>query len=172
MRDSEVKSIQMVTVQLPRSTSNESQLPRSKQVVSPGRSGAPKHRGHEKPADPFYEEYLSLRSVPVSTFLSTAPRPWVLPITSISEHKLLSAIGLSHAERDQIEGLQIGGASASRRSSNEVALTEQQMMSHAAFQLSSNPPAKVGSMQRRTSQWLLRLFPLGLRFSGKNMSPL
>ena len=27
-------------------------------------------------------------------------------------------------------------------------------------------------MQRRSAQWLLRPFPLGLRFSGKNMSPL
>lgn len=175
-RDSEAASIQMVTVQLSRPTSTES-LPelesqKSKPAVRPHRPGAPKHRAHEKPTDPFYQEYLSLRSVPVSTFLSTSPRPWVLPITSISEHKLLSTIGLSHAERDQVEGLQIGGASSARRSSNEVALTEQQMMSHAAFQLSSNPPAKVGSMQRRTAQWLLRLFPLGLRFSGKNMSPL
>eukprot|EP00966_Prymnesium_polylepis_P111486 2578862-Prymnesium_polylepis.1 len=44
-------------------------------------------------------------------------------------------------------------------------------MSRAIVQLAANPPPEVGRMQRRTAESLLRPFPLGLRFSGKNMSP-
>ena len=38
--------------------------------------------------------------------------------------------------------------------------------------LARNPPLAVGTLQRRTSQKLLRPFPHGLRTSGRNMSPL
>jgi len=42
----------------------------------------------------------------------------------------------------------------------------------ALFRLAANPPRSAGFIQRRASAWLVRPFPLGLRFSGKNMSPL
>eukprot|EP00966_Prymnesium_polylepis_P314700 7271743-Prymnesium_polylepis.1 len=46
------------------------------------------------------------------------------------------------------------------------------MSTAAIVRLARHPPSKVGQLQRKTSKWMLRPFPLGLRFSGKNMSPL
>lgn len=121
--------------------------------------------------DPYYASILALRSVPLSTFLSEAPRQWVLPITSVNENRFLIEIGLSRSERDVIEGLQTRRASAVGMR-DIFGLTEEQLASRAIARLASNPTPEVGSMQRRTAKWLLRPFPLGLRFSGKNMSPL
>mmetsp|Transcript_10776 Transcript_10776/g.28272 ORF Transcript_10776/g.28272 Transcript_10776/m.28272 type:complete len:609 (+) Transcript_10776:1-1827(+) len=119
-----------------------------------------------KATDEFYAEFLCLRSVPVSKFLQGAPGQ--LTITSISEDRLLSALCLPLAERTLIEGLH----SLSLRTHAGAGLTEEQLTSRAVFRLTSNPPPEVGKLQRRTSELLLRPFPLGLRVSGKNMSPL
>jgi len=121
--------------------------------------------------DPYYASILALRSVPLSTFLSEAPRQCVLPMTSVNENRFLIEIGLSRGERDVIEGLQTRRASAVGMR-DIFGLTEEQLASRAIARLASNPTPEVGSMQRRTAKWLLRPFPLGLRFSGKNMSPL
>jgi hypothetical protein len=108
--------------------------------------------------DTRYTECLCLRTVPVSTFLSDRPRRWALPITSCNEDRLLSELGLLRTVRNQIEGLR---TVQSRRLSltnmeGGALLTEEQLSSRAAFQLAVNPPAEVGSMQRRTARWLLR----------------
>ena len=111
--------------------------------------------------DPFYASYLSLRSIPVDVFLSDEPPKDPLPITSIGEDKLLLELGVSRGERDQIEGLAALG--------DQV---EAQLSARAIVRLAADPAPEVGVMQRRTAKWLTRPFPLGLRFSGKNMSPL
>ena len=103
--------------------------------------------------DPFYESCLTLRSVPVPAFLAKSVSDWVLPITSINEDRLLSIMGLSAAERSQIEGLRAEGAS---RGKDGPSLTEQQMSTLAIDRLTANPPPEVGSLQRRTSHRLLR----------------
>jgi len=127
-------------------------------------------------SDPLYNGYLGLRSLPVETFLERHPPKWVLPITSINEDRLLLELGLSEAERNQIEGLYIfGGGDASSPHARTNALSaraEQQQSSGAIVRLAANPPKEVGTMQRRTQAWLIRPYPLGLRFSGANMSPL
>jgi len=124
--------------------------------------------------DNFYAECVCLRSLPVDAFLAGTPLQSPLPITSINENRLLMEIGLPLAERNQIEGLQMRRAPAAglAHHGNQFALTEEQLSSRAISRLAANPPLGVGTMQRRTICWLLRPFPLGLRFSGKNMSPL
>ena len=122
--------------------------------------------------DPLYVAYITLRSVPVAELFSNAQPRWVLPITSINEDTLLQRMGLPLAERNQIEGLQyVSGAGAQGGVDDGAALTEDQLSSYAIVRLAANPPAEVGFMQRRTAVRLVRPFPLGLRFSGKNMSP-
>jgi len=64
----------------------------------------------------------------------------------------------------------LGGRSPSDPSGLE--LTEEQQTMRALVRLAANPPLRVGKMQRRTAKALLRPYPLGLRFSGKNMSPI
>jgi len=49
---------------------------------------------------------------------------------------------------------------------------QQQRTSSALVQLALVAPPEVGRMQRRTAGWLLRPYPIGLRFSGSNMSPI
>lgn len=119
--------------------------------------------------DEYYQRYLSLRSTPLANFLTQESLPGQLPITSINEDRLLKTAGLSRAVRDQIEGLQIGRLSVAV---NVTGLTEEQLSTRAIMQLTSDPPQEVGRLQQLTSNWLLRPYPLGLRFSGKNMSPL
>eukprot|EP00966_Prymnesium_polylepis_P324761 7380784-Prymnesium_polylepis.2 len=80
--------------------------------------------------------------------------------------RLLKELGLPEAERMEIEGLQV------QRNSDTQSLTDKQQSLRAIRRLVSNPSPQVGQMQRRTSGWLLRPYPLGLRFSGNNMSPL
>eukprot|EP00966_Prymnesium_polylepis_P272845 6303411-Prymnesium_polylepis.1 len=77
-------------------------------------------------------------------------------------------IGLSRRERNELEGLQAG----SNAGEDGVHLTQEQVSSRAAVRLAFNPPSEVGLVQRQTARFLLRPYPLGLRFSGKNMSPL
>mmetsp|Transcript_74504 Transcript_74504/g.205372 ORF Transcript_74504/g.205372 Transcript_74504/m.205372 type:complete len:583 (+) Transcript_74504:981-2729(+) len=117
-------------------------------------------------ASGLYVEILALRSLPISDFLGDAPPKWPLAITSINEDRLLRELGLQDEERNQIEGL------SSTRVRGGISLTEEQMSSRAIARLAADPPQQVGSFQRRTRAWLLRPYPLGLRFSGKNMSPL
>jgi len=120
------------------------------------------HKGQ----DDFYCGYLSIRSVPLAAFIQGGPHPWPLSMTSINEHTLLKELGLSHTERNQIEGI----SSISVRGG--LGLTEDQLASRTIVRLAHDPPQEVGIMQRRAAISLLRPFPLGLRFSGKNMSPL
>eukprot|EP00966_Prymnesium_polylepis_P077141 1786886-Prymnesium_polylepis.2 len=107
-----------------------------------------------------------------STFLGDAPQPWILPITSVNESRLLKELGLPKAEHNQIVGLRIRHVQRVSGASNIWGfwLTEQQISSRAIVRLANNPPPGVGRLQRLTSQRLLRPFPLGLRLSGKNMS--
>eukprot|EP00966_Prymnesium_polylepis_P053485 1236752-Prymnesium_polylepis.1 len=120
--------------------------------------------------DDLYSSCLAVRSLPIGFFLSDEEPEWRLPITSINEDQLLKHLGLSGAERNQIEGLQLGARATD--SNVGVSLTEDQLSSRAIVRLAANPPPEAGKLQRRTFQRLLRPFPLGLRFSGKNMSPL
>ena len=120
--------------------------------------------------DAFYASVLCLRSVPVPKFLDSAPAAWALPITSINEDRLLEELGLKRSERDQIEGLQVDLTTTAGQHGG-FAMTEE-LSSRAIRRLAANPPAEVGRMQRRTAERLLRPYPLGLRFSGNNMSPL
>ena len=53
-----------------------------------------------------------------------------------------------------------------------LGFTTQQLSSRAIARLAANPPPEVGVIQRKTKSWLLRPYPLGLRISGNNMSPL
>eukprot|EP00966_Prymnesium_polylepis_P150969 3487568-Prymnesium_polylepis.1 len=75
-------------------------------------------------------------------------------------------MGMPHHERNQVEGL------TAPHERHGQGMTETQLSSRAILRMTSNPHSKVGKMQRLTSTRLLRSYPLGLRFSGKNMSPL
>ena len=116
--------------------------------------------------DPIYVRCLALHSLPVANFLANHRQNIQLPITSINEDALLKQLGLSDTERHQIEGI----SSVSVR--GELGITEEQMSSRAIVRLAADAPPGVGKIQRQTCSWLLRPFPLGLRFSGKNLSPL
>jgi len=118
--------------------------------------------------DEFYAGCLVLRSEPAKDFLADAQRKSPLPITSISEDRLLRALGLSRAEWHQIGG--ISSSSVDVRGGS--ILNEEQLAMIALVRLANDPPPLVGDMQRRTAKRLLRSYPFGLRFSGKNMSPL
>jgi len=128
-----------------------------------------KARSSKSANDEFYTTLLCLRSEPVTTFFDQTTTKWILPIFSINEDTYLKELGLSADERNQMEGL-VGG----RRSHSDVDLdlNEEQQTTRAVVKLAANPPQEVGAMQRLTSRKLLRPFPLGLRMSGKNMSPL
>jgi len=75
---------------------------------------------------------------------------------------------VSERDRGLIEGLTARDA----ESTASFGLSEEQAMSRAVYRLSADPPPQVGMFQRRTASWLLRPYPLGLRFSGNNMSPI
>jgi len=125
-----------------------------------------REKSSKNTTDDFYASQLCVRSLPVAAFLKDAPPKWPLPITSINEDRLLRELGLTHTQRNDIEGL----SSVSVRGGR--GLTEAQLSSRAIARLAADPPSQVGRMQQRTARWLVRPFPLGLRFSGKNMSPL
>jgi len=127
-------------------------------------------RSSRNGTDEYYKSLLSLRSVSVSAFLGQgSPEGWVLPITSMNESKFLALLGLSRNERSEIEGLRLSRPGVLHESDH--GFMADQLSTRAVIQLAENPPAEVGDMQRRTALWLLRPYPLGLRFSGKNMSP-
>jgi len=115
--------------------------------------------------DEFYASLLCMRSEPIKGFLGSVSK-WTMPITSVNEDRMLKLLGISAYERNQIEGLQ------SSRSQFAAGVTEEQQTTRAVMNFTTNPTRTVGVMQRRTAGWMLRPYPLGLRFSGKNMSPL
>ena len=122
-----------------------------------------------RPTDKFYASLLALRSEPIATFRNhLITSKWELPISSINEDGLLTELGLPIHERYEIEGLLTGRSQADAA----LSLTEEQQTSRAIVRLAANPPLQVGRVQRRTAEYLLRPYPLGLRLSGKNMSPL
>jgi len=120
--------------------------------------------------DEMYASFLTLRAVPFSAFLAAAPSNWALPVTSISEDRLLKHMGLQKADRKLLEGLQV----AVRTSSASLGdgLTEEQLSARTIARLAADPPHETGRMQQLTTQKLLRPYPLGIRFSGKNMNPM
>jgi len=132
------------------------------------------------------ESYLStvaIRAQPISTFLGRIAPLALLPITSMNEDRCLKELGIPKDERDRIEGLQVGldfsdsvrliGRAAPNTSSwRRRSLTEQQLSSRTLARFAADPLPEVGAMQRRTTTKMWRPFPLGLRFSSKNMNPL
>jgi hypothetical protein len=104
--------------------------------------------GSANQTDEFYAKCLSVRSLPVSSFLEANAPIWPLPMTSMGEDKALMALGLPADERRQIQGLMLLG--------ERSGLTEEQTVSRAINRLVADPPEKVGRMQRRTQTWLLR----------------
>jgi len=131
---------------------------------------ASKGTAQQNITDDFYASCLCLRTVNLEYFLRGNAQGWAMPITSINEDKLLTLLGLPRGELDLIEGLQIRSATAGIH--HGVGLTEEQLSSRAVARLAANPTAEVGRMQQRTALWLLRPYPLGLRFSGNNMNPI
>ena len=125
-----------------------------------------------KAIDSFYRDCLSIRSVPFDVFAGVKPTQWLMPITSINEDVLLTALGLSKVERYQIEGLEIALQGSSRKARAGLALTEARRISRFVVQLAADPPPGFGKVQKWSAIRLLRPFPLGLRFSGNNMNPL
>jgi len=111
-----------------------------------------------------YANIIALQSVPVPVFLGEVPHDDAIwPITSMNENRWLRALGLTQAECNQIMGLQARGS---------LVVPAGQVPPDAQLRLARDPSARVGAMQRRCSERLLRLYPLGLRFSGVNMNPL
>ena len=156
-----------------------------------------KLKADKNTTDKYYSLYLSLRSEPISTFLGQSTPKSELPITSINEvrpqgfeirvavalalaahspvseslcgqDRFLKELGVSVSDRNLIEGL----LTSLSQSEVGIGLTEEQQTARAIVRLAARPPPEVTAMQRRTATFLLRPFPLGLRFSGKNMSPL
>jgi len=117
--------------------------------------------------DELYESCLAVRAQPFKDFVQDLEPKWPLVISSISEGRLLKALGLSQLEQCLVEGLHQGDDSPFGGD-----LTDAQLSASARARLAHNPTKAVGDIQRKTRSWLLRPFPLGLRFSGNNMSPL
>ncbi|KAL1507405.1 hypothetical protein AB1Y20_008247 [Prymnesium parvum] len=126
--------------------------------------------------DPFYHSCLAIRAMSISDFLAGKAPGWLLPITSFDEQRLLEALKLSRAEKNQLMGLGAqNGALFGMHHVTTVGASlskDEAVMANAAARLANDPPITIGRMQRRTVNWLLRPYPLGLRFSGKNMSPI
>jgi len=123
--------------------------------------------------DPLYAANICLRGHPVAAYRK-GKRSCPLPITSISEEMLLVDLGVKPSERRHIEGVPLKRVDLSVGVNDEgqSLATEDQIALRAIVRLAASPPAEVGVMQNRTATWLLRPFPSGARFSGKNMSPL
>jgi len=120
--------------------------------------------------DEHYASCLCLHSLPVAQFFRRDRPEGPIPITSINEDRLLTELGLSEVERSRLEGL-IPSSSSSLRDEDQHELSQGQLSSRAVVRLACNPPQAVGTIQKLTTSWLLRPFPLGLRLSGSNMSP-
>jgi len=113
--------------------------------------------------DEFYASFLALRAEPTPTFLGHTASKWALPITSANEHRFLKLLGIPADQRNQIEGLVVGSAAAR---------DEERQIANAVVRLAADPPPSVGQIQRCSAKHLIRPYPIGIRFSGKNMSPL
>ena len=122
--------------------------------------------------DDFYAAYISMRAMPPLAFLADDPPIWPLTIVSLSENKLLNEIALPEAEQKLICGLQLGASPSSIIVRGGTILSETQLANLAIVRLARDPPPRVGRMQRRAAGILLRVYPHGFRFSGKNMTPL
>ena len=128
-------------------------------------------RSSRNVTDGLYAGLLCVRSQPVKEFLARRSKPasLLINITSVSEGVLLKLMGLSADERYQIEGLQVRGASAKSYVAGMASL--EQISSRAVVRLAQNPPAAVGSIQRRTANWLIRLYPNGYAHTREGQRP-
>eukprot|EP00966_Prymnesium_polylepis_P112430 2601017-Prymnesium_polylepis.1 len=93
--------------------------------------------------------------MPVKLFLErllTRSNP-ILFVTSVGEDRLLREMGTSHTDRNQIEGLQSSSADLMQCT---FGLTNEQLSSRALMRIAADPPPDVGSLQRRTADWILR----------------
>ena len=126
----------------------------------------------KKLTDELYAGLLSVRSAPMASFLKDAPSRARVYMTSLDENGLLKRIGVTRADRDRIEGLQSGISNSSVVAQGRRSFTGLQVANEAVARVARDPPTQVGVMQWRTTEKLLRIYPLGLRFSGSNMSPL
>ena len=129
-------------------------------------------RSSRKKTDDFYAACLSMRAMPLLAFLADNPPKWPLVIVSLSESKLLNELALPKAEQKLICGLQLGPSPSSVVVRGGTILSETQLANLATVRLARDPPPRVGQMQRRAAGILLRVYPHGFRFSGKNMTPL
>eukprot|EP00966_Prymnesium_polylepis_P188211 4361904-Prymnesium_polylepis.1 len=139
------------------------------EVSPPGRQRASTAKFYSKmkgETNEYYMSVLSLRSVPFGSLQAAAPRKLPITMSSMNEDRLLQELGLPLEERNLIEGLSSATVRGRRGSFSEA-----QMSSTAIAGLAANPPPNVGTVQRISSWALLRCYPLGLRFSGNNMSP-
>lgn len=134
-----------------------------------------RRKSSKGPQDEFYKSVLSLRSLPIAQFLEGNTNKYAMTITSINEDRLLQELRLPKSERILIEGVHIPASSSSEKRGSWTAHSmdaSSGVISSAKHRLAANPPSVVGTWQRRTTQWHIRAFPHGFRFSGKNMSPL
>ncbi|KAL1522821.1 hypothetical protein AB1Y20_017790 [Prymnesium parvum] len=107
----------------------------------------------------------------LSDAMQCVPPNTPLPILSVNERRLLDMLGLSRVDQYLIEGLQVQDI-PSAISGDHVMLSEDQLSTRTSARLAADPPPQVGHLQRLTARWLMRPYPHGLRFSGKNMNPL
>ena len=111
------------------------------------------------PVESFYVASLAVRAVPADEFMKRDVSPWPLPITSMSEDRLLRESGISRAERIQIECLQTTRTVFARQSvygASSLGLSEEELSTRAIVRLARDPPLNIGRLQRRTAQWLVR----------------
>jgi len=118
-----------------------------------------------------YTSCLAVRSGDLSDAMQCVPPNTPLPILSVNERRLLDMLGLSRVDQYLIEGLQVQDI-PSAISGDHVMLSEDQLSTRTSARLAADPPPQVGHLQRLTARWLMRPYPHGLRFSGKNMNPL
>jgi hypothetical protein len=123
------------------------------------RSGSFLNAAVDSSNDEFYSSYLSVRSLPMATFLRGEQPIWVLPVSSISEARFLTALGVNRVEKQQIIGL--GVTTRNHKAGDESFVSQEQHASRALVRLATDPPPAVGKVQRNASKWLLRPFPDG-----------
>jgi hypothetical protein len=116
--------------------------------------------------DGLYAGYIAMRTLPLEVYQACAPTADApLPITSINEDKLLRELSVSRIDRSQIEGLTKSKGKGGKHSPEAH---KKLLSSRALLQLAADPPAEVGRMQRRSTQWLIRVYPLGARCRASN----
>ena len=106
--------------------------------------------------DDLYLSCLSIRAVPLTEFMDGVAPRWPLTMVSVQEDALLKKLlELSQVQRNEIEGLTLQQGSVTGIQ-NALARTDEQLSSRAIARLAATPPPNVGSVQRRTTRWLLR----------------